>query len=99
MVGRLTLDQVVKVRVLAPQPRRSPAPAGFSVSVAGARPPVRLAICVPAGGYADATITTSGKARIPEGRVVALHLDGLDVSDAASPSESAAPAPSAPRGC
>jgi hypothetical protein len=29
MVGRLTLDQVVKVRVLAPQPHESPASAGF----------------------------------------------------------------------
>src|SRR5436190_12014215 len=30
MVGRLTLDQVVGVRVPAPQPHESPAPAGFS---------------------------------------------------------------------
>jgi hypothetical protein len=29
MVGRLTLDQVVKVRVLAPQLNKNPAPAGF----------------------------------------------------------------------
>jgi hypothetical protein len=29
MVGRLTLDQVVKVRVLAPQPHETPPPAGF----------------------------------------------------------------------
>jgi hypothetical protein len=29
MVGRLTLDQVVKVRVLAPQPSRAPAPRAF----------------------------------------------------------------------
>src|SRR6266536_254429 len=32
MVGRLTLDQVVKVRVLAPQPHNSPATAGFVYS-------------------------------------------------------------------
>jgi hypothetical protein len=30
MVGRLTLDQVVKVRVLAPQPQKSPGNRGFS---------------------------------------------------------------------
>ena len=33
MVGRLTLDQVVKVRILAPQPDRKPASgAGFRLS-------------------------------------------------------------------
>jgi hypothetical protein len=32
MVGRLTLDQVVKVRVLAPQPQKAPAQGGFLVS-------------------------------------------------------------------
>jgi len=46
------------------------------------QPPVRLTVCVPAGGYADATITTSGEQRLPDGRVVALHVDGLDVTDA-----------------
>jgi hypothetical protein len=38
MVGRLTLDQVVKVRVLAPQPLESPAQAGFlSLGLHGSR--------------------------------------------------------------
>jgi hypothetical protein len=32
MVGRLTLDQVVKVRVLAPQPRKAPAQRAFLFS-------------------------------------------------------------------
>src|SRR5207237_10029464 len=31
-VGRLTLDQEVGVRIPAPQPQKSPAPAGFSVA-------------------------------------------------------------------
>jgi hypothetical protein len=50
------------------------------VDPGGARPPIRLAVCVPPGGHADARLTTTGKARIPDGRVVALHLDRVQVS-------------------
>jgi hypothetical protein len=52
------------------------------VDPGGARPPVRLRVCVPAGGHADAALTTAGSSRLPDGRVVALHLDGLEVEDA-----------------
>jgi len=49
------------------------------VDPGGARPPVRLDACVPADGYADITLRTSGEVRIPDGRTVALHLDGIFV--------------------
>jgi hypothetical protein len=39
-------------------------------------------MCVPAGGHADATITTRGAQRLPDGRVVALHLDDVEVRTA-----------------
>jgi len=46
MVGRLTLDQVVKVRVLAPQPHKIPASTGFVYG--GGNEADRLSL-VPAG--------------------------------------------------
>jgi hypothetical protein len=52
------------------------------VDPGGARPPVRLTVCVPPDGHTDVWLTTSGKARIPDGRVVALHVDRLMVSHA-----------------
>ena len=53
------------------------------VDPGGARPPVSLSICVPARGHADATITARGATYLPGGRrVVAVHLDALDVRDA-----------------
>jgi hypothetical protein len=55
------------------------------VDPGGARPPVRLSFCVPAAGHVDATITTTGTTSLPDGRTVALHVDGLQVSPAASP--------------
>jgi hypothetical protein len=55
------------------------------VDPGGARPPVRLSVCVPAGGHADATITTSGATYLPGGRIVALHLDALAVRDTGAP--------------
>jgi hypothetical protein len=33
----------------------------------------------------DATITTSGVTYLPDGRIVALHLDGLTVRDTGTP--------------
>jgi hypothetical protein len=53
-----------------------------SVDPGGARPPVALAVCVPAAGFARATLTTTGAVRIPDGRLVALHVDRLQVSAA-----------------
>jgi hypothetical protein len=48
-----------------------------SVDPGGARPPIRLAICVPAGGHADVVLIPGGGARVPDGRVLALHFDRL----------------------
>jgi hypothetical protein len=49
-----------------------------SVDPGGARPPVRLDVCVPATGYTDVVMTTSGEARVPDGRVLALHFDSIE---------------------
>jgi hypothetical protein len=48
------------------------------VGPGGARPPVRLDVCVPATGYTDVVMTTSGEARVPDGRVLALHFDSIE---------------------
>jgi len=69
--------------------REAPKPIGFtlggggsirrgSVDPGGARPPVRLDVCVPATGYTDVVMTTSGEARVPDGRVLALHFDSIE---------------------
>jgi hypothetical protein len=69
--------------------RESPKPIGFTlegggsirrggVDPGGARPPVRLDVCVPATGYTDVVMTTSGEARVPDGRVLALHFDSIE---------------------
>ncbi|HET7744445.1 MAG TPA: hypothetical protein VFK76_06845 [Gaiellaceae bacterium] len=50
-----------------------------SVDPGGARPPVKMAVCVPAQGFVDVTMLTSGNARIPDGRHVGLHVDHLRV--------------------
>jgi hypothetical protein len=52
------------------------------VDPGGARPPVALTVCVPAGGHADLTLRTRGRTRLPGGRVVALHFDRIRVADA-----------------
>jgi hypothetical protein len=49
-----------------------------SVDPGGARPPVELPVCVPALGYTDVLMTTSGSAHVPDGRVLALHFDRID---------------------
>jgi hypothetical protein len=49
------------------------------VDPGGARPPVSLTFCVLRDGYAQFTLFTNGQARIPDGRVVALHLDAVAV--------------------
>jgi hypothetical protein len=69
--------------------REAPKPIGFtlastqgmrrgSVDPGGARPPVELPVCVPAVGYTDVLMTTTGSARVPDGRVLALHFDRID---------------------
>jgi hypothetical protein len=49
-----------------------------SVDPGGARPPVRVALCVPASGYKDVVMKTNGEARVPDGRVLALHFDSIE---------------------
>jgi hypothetical protein len=47
------------------------------VDPGGARPPVRFNLCIPARGHVDLTLTTRGAVRIPDGRLVGLHLDRI----------------------
>jgi hypothetical protein len=49
-----------------------------SVDPGGARPPVELPVCVPAVGYTDVLMHTSGSAHVPDGRDLALHFDRID---------------------
>jgi len=69
--------------------REAPKPIGFtleggrvlrrgSVDPGGARPPVQIALCVPASGYKDVVMKTNGEARVPDGRVLALHFDSIE---------------------
>ena len=48
-----------------------------TVDPGGARPPVRLVVCVPAGGYTDVVLTPGDGVQVPDGRVLALHLDDI----------------------
>jgi dolichyl-phosphate-mannose-protein mannosyltransferase len=45
------------------------------VDPGGARPPVRMTFCIPPDGFVDVTLTTRAAVRIPDGRLVGLHLD------------------------
>ena len=69
--------------------REAPKPIGFtlegrrvlrrgSVDPGGARPPVQITLCVPASGYRDVVMKTNGEARVPDGRVLALHFDSIE---------------------
>ena len=69
--------------------REAPKPIGFmlegrrvirrgSVDPGGARPPVQITLCVPASGHKDVVMKTSGEARVPDGRVLALHFDSIE---------------------
>ena len=69
--------------------KEAPKPIGFilaseqgvrrgSVDPGGARPPVELPVCVPAQGYTDVVMTTTGSAKVPDGRVLALHFDSIE---------------------
>jgi len=53
------------------------------VDPGGARPPVRLSFCIPHGGFVDVTLQTHAEVRIPDGRLVGLHLDRLSTATAA----------------
>jgi hypothetical protein len=48
------------------------------VDPGGARPPVQITLCVPASGYRDVVMKTNGEARVPDGRVLALHFDSIE---------------------
>jgi len=72
--------------------RFSPKPIGFrlrtrgdevrgGVDPGGARPPIALSVCLPAESHADLKLTTAGHARIPDGRIVGLHLEQIQVVD------------------
>jgi hypothetical protein len=50
------------------------------VDPGGARPPVRMTLCLPANGFADVTLTTHADVRIPDGRLVGLHLDRVSTA-------------------
>ena len=83
--GRRVRRSIVLVLSAPPEAAR---PVAFTLKVAGsirrgsvdpggARPPIRLAICVPARGYTDLVLTSSGGARVPDGRVLAIHFDRI----------------------
>ncbi len=52
----------------------------WSVDPGGARPPVDVTVCIPAGGHVDVGLRSGGSARLRGGRVVSLHLEQLAVS-------------------
>jgi hypothetical protein len=47
------------------------------VDPGGARPPVQIALCVPARGFADVALRTQAAVRIPDGRFAGLHLEKM----------------------
>jgi hypothetical protein len=82
-----------RVVVVLAASSRAPLPLGFTlrggghersgwVDPGGARPPVRFSLCVPAGGFVDLTLRTQGVVRIPDGRLVGLHLDRISSAPA-----------------
>jgi len=52
----------------------------WSVDPGGARPPIDVTVCIPAGGHADIRLRSRGAARLRHGRTVSLHLERLMVS-------------------
>ena len=51
----------------------------LSVDPGGARPPVRMKLCVPARGYTDLKLFATGAVRIPDGRLVSVHVERIKV--------------------
>ena len=85
--GSTGLSRVVVVVVLAASSRAT-LPLDFTlrgggneqngwVDPGGARPPVRLSLCVPARGFVDLALRTHRVVRIPDGRLVGVHLDRI----------------------
>jgi hypothetical protein len=52
----------------------------WSVDPGGARPPIDVTVCVPPGGHVDIRLISRGRARLPHGRTVSLHLEQLALS-------------------
>jgi len=52
------------------------------VDPGGARPPVTMNLCVPTSGFVDLKLTTAAMVKIPDGRLVGLHLDRLSSKSA-----------------
>ncbi|HEY5661150.1 MAG TPA: glycosyltransferase family 39 protein, partial [Gaiellaceae bacterium] len=50
------------------------------VDPGGARPPVSMNLCIPARGFVDVRLTTKAEVRIPDGRLVGLHLDRVSAA-------------------
>jgi hypothetical protein len=81
--GRLTVVLTVSSSASATRPLGFTLEAGnrstsWRVDPGGARPPVSVDVCVPPVGYADVRLRSSGSAEIPDGRVVAVHLDRIE---------------------
>jgi hypothetical protein len=51
-----------------------------TVDPGGARPPVEITVCVPAGGHANVWLLSRRGTRLEDGRVVSVHVDRLWVS-------------------
>jgi hypothetical protein len=51
-----------------------------TVDPGGARPPVEITVCVPAGGHADVWLLSRRGTTLEDGRVVSVHVDRLGVS-------------------
>ena len=50
-----------------------------AVDPGGARPPVEITVCVPAGGHADVWLLSRRRTRLQDGRVVAVHVERVGV--------------------
>jgi hypothetical protein len=50
-----------------------------SVDPGGARPPISMPMCVPTHGHVDATLRATGAVRIPDGRLVSVHVERIEV--------------------
>jgi hypothetical protein len=76
------------IMVVLSAPPEAPKPVTFTlegggsirrgnVDPGGARPPVQLAICVPATGHSDVVLRPGEGVRVPDGRMLALHFDDI----------------------
>lgn len=52
----------------------------WSVDPGGARPPVDVTVCIPAGGHVDVRLLSRGEVLLQYGRIVSLHLERMAVS-------------------